>query len=262
MSCILILGGTADGRHIAAALDEKAYSLIYSVAGLVRQPKLNCEVISGGFSQFGGLESYINSKNKPSKGGVKKITAILDVTHPYAQTMSNTARDSAKACGIPYWRFHRLAWQAEPGDKWRNYENWADLLVDLKDKKSVFLTAGQIPESALSTLDAYGKQGQQQILRTAVKPGMTLPPSIKWHKAIGPFALDDEKALMQAHQVDALVSKNSGGHSTQAKLFAARQLAIPVLMFTRPELPPADEEFTEQNECIAFIDKYMTKNAG
>jgi len=256
MNHILILGGTADGRHIAAALGEKAYSVIYSVAGLVRQPKLNCEVISGGFSQFGGLKSYIDSKNGQSEAA-SKIVAILDVTHPYAQTMSNTARGTAKACGIPYWRFHRLAWQTEPRDKWQNYANWADLLVDLQDKKSVFLTAGQIPESALSTLDAYGKQGQQQILRTAVKPAMTLPASIKWHKAIGPFSLDDEKAIMQAHKVDALVSKNSGGESTQAKLFAARQLAIPVFMFTRPELPPADEEFTEKNECIAFIDKYM-----
>jgi len=247
---LLILGGTADGRHLASALHASGCSIIYSVAGLVRIPDLACEVISGGFTQFGGLSAYIREH---------KIQAILDVTHPYAQKMSKSALKSAQQCMIPCWRFHRLAWQPEKGDHWQEFNAWPALVESLKDKKSVFLTAGQVPESVLETLQQYGDQGQVQILRTAVKPKEVLPASIQWHKAIGPFALEDELALMQHHKVDVLVSKNSGGNSTQAKLSAARTLGISVFMFTRPEILPADKEFIERDQCQTFIERWFKK---
>ena len=244
---ILILGGTADGRHLAAALHESGCPIIYSVAGLVRQPKLDCEIISGGFTQFGGLKNYLKEND---------IVAVLDVTHPYAKVMSRTAIESARVCGIPCWRFHRLPWLPEIEDNWQTYENWPALLKDLKDKKSVFLTAGQLPDLAVKTLDNYGRQGQQQIFRTAVKPKDKLPESIRWHKAIGPFSLENELEIMANYQIDALVTKNSGGSSMQAKLFAARELGVPVLMFTRPELPEVDQEFSERSECQAFVESW------
>ena len=248
---LLILGGTADGRHLASALHASGCSVIYSVAGLVRLPDLACEVISGGFTQFGGLSAYIRDN---------KVQAILDVTHPYAQKMSESAIKRAHQCMIPCWRFHRLAWQPEKDDRWEEYSNWPEMLDSLKDQKSVFLTAGQLPESALKKLAQYGKQGQVQILRTAVKPRTALPDSIQWHKAIGPFAFEDELALMQKYKVDVLVSKNSGGASTQAKLVAARTLGISVFMFTRPEILPADKEFNEHDQCQTFVESWFKKD--
>ncbi|MGK0500596.1 MAG: precorrin-6A/cobalt-precorrin-6A reductase, partial [Oceanicoccus sp.] len=115
---LLILGGTADGRKLATSLHQQGVSVIYSVAGLVRMPDVDCQVVSGGFSQFGGLISYIKQQS---------ITAILDVTHPYAQIMSATAVDVAKACDIPCWRFHRAAWQPEAGDNWQLFQQWDKL---------------------------------------------------------------------------------------------------------------------------------------
>jgi len=249
---LLILGGTADGRHLAAALHNSGCPVIYSVAGLVRHPKLDCEVISGGFSQFGGLTAYLKAKS---------VRAILDVTHPYAQTMSSAAHESAQACGIPCWRFHRLPWQPEADDQWQCYDDWSALLADLNEKRSVFLTAGQVPPKALKALEILGKHGQQQILRTAVEAKEALPASIKWHKAIGPFSLAHEMDIMRQYRIDALVTKNSGGTSMQAKLFAARELGIPVLMFTRPKLPAVDKEFNERLTCQAFVENwYQLKN--
>ena len=109
--CLLVLGGTADGRRLAEFFHQQGLPVIYSVAGLVRAPAVSCEVVSGGFTPLGGLLSYIKQKG---------VTAILDATHPYAQTMSTTAVETAKACGIPCWRFHRRAWQAQPGDHWQS----------------------------------------------------------------------------------------------------------------------------------------------
>lgn len=245
---ILILGGTADGRHLAAALHSSGCKVVYSIAGLVRQPDLECEVISGGFTQYGGLSAYLKKEH---------IAAILDVTHPYAKVMSCTARDSAQSCGIPCWRFHRSSWQSEANDNWQHYEDWPELLKDLQDKKTVFLTAGQLPALAIDTFERLGKQGQKQILRTAVNPKDELPSSMTWHKAIGPFSLEHEQEIMVTNQVDALVTKNSGGTSMQAKLFAARELNIPVLMFKRPELPAVDAQFISKTECQSFIEQWL-----
>ena len=246
---ILILGGTADARHLAAALHQSGCCVVYSIAGLVRQPILECEVISGGFKQFGGLTHYLKQQG---------FGAILDVTHPYAEVMSTTAKDSAEQCGIPCWRFHRPSWLPEGGDHWQQYEGWPELLKDLQTKKTVFLTAGQLPEIALKAFDSFGKQGQKQILRTAVKPKNTLPLSMSWHKAIGPFSLAHEQEIMETNDIDALVTKNSGGTSMQAKLFAARALNVPVFMFNRPSLPTVDKEFTSKSACQSFIEHWLT----
>jgi precorrin-6A/cobalt-precorrin-6A reductase len=57
--------------------------------------------------------------------------------------------------------------------------------------------------------------------------------------ARGPFRLVDELALLKQHAIDIVVTKNSGGEATYAKLAAARALGLPVVMVRRPMLPEA-----------------------
>lgn len=242
---LLLLGGTADARNVATQLHQHHIPLIYSVAGLVRVPNVGCPVVSGGFRQFGGLKKYIAQH---------QISAILDVTHPYAHTMSSTAARVAAECTIPYWRFHRPEWQATEQDNWHSVADWLQLLPLLATKSSVLLTVGQIDQSVIDELaDFHRNNHQTQVLRTAVKPKSTLASSMTWVKAIGPFALADELTLMKQHKIDALVTKNSGGNSTMAKLEAARQLNIPVFMLERPPTPNADALFSELSTCQAFV---------
>ncbi len=262
---ILLLGGTADGRVLAERLHKKNVSVIYSVAGLVRVPTVECEVVSGGFTQFGGLEHFIKQKH---------IDAILDVTHPYAEIMSTKAINAAALCHIPCWRFHRREWQPQAGDNWILVNNWEEALPFLSTKQSILLTAGQLNQDFIDSLydmsvafssrllpdsssghssDLSPRVRPRQLLRTAVKPKATLPPTMEWIKAIGPFSYDDELALMKQYNVDALITKNSGGDSTIAKLAAARDLGVSVLMLKRPNLPDAAQVFYSRDECEQFI---------
>ncbi|CAM3139168.1 precorrin-6A/cobalt-precorrin-6A reductase [Moritella viscosa] len=251
---LLLLGGTADGRKLAIQLHASHIPLIYSVAGLVRVPNVGCEIVSGGFSQFGGLQHYIREQN---------ITAILDVTHPYAQKMSSTAAQIAKDCDIPYWRFHRLQWENDYDDNWLSFTTWPQLLTLLQEQVSFaseqacqlrpFFTVGQLEPQLLTLLSDSSLASLPQLVRTAVEPKATLLPAMQWIKAIGPFAVDDEITLFEHYGINALITKNSGGDSTIAKLTAARILGIPVFMQTRPSLPPADVEFISRDECHAFV---------
>ncbi|WP_370280216.1 precorrin-6A reductase [Pontibacterium sp.] len=255
MKKLLLLGGTADARRMTKALLEKngeqkqQLQIVYSVAGLVRTPELPCEVLVGGFSQFGGLATYICNQ---------KIDAILDVTHPFAATMSSTAVSVAKDLGIPCWRFHRPEWQQQPGDNWRLFDDWQTLIPALAGKKSVLLTAGQLTQGAVDQLVAQTGDDQRIILRTAAPPRVDLPDSVEWIKGIGPFRLEDERVLFEQYEVDALVTKNSGGASTEAKLHAARELGVEVFMLQRPELPDADQQFSDIAEGVVVIRDWMT----
>ena len=244
--CLLILGGTAEAKTLAkqlyAPLAEQQIDIIYSVAGLVRQPELPCSVLSGGFSQYGGLEECIKQH---------AVAAILDVTHPFAQKMSATAARAAKHCGIAYWAYQRPQWQAQSGDDWHMFKHWPDVLAALAEKKSVMLSAGQMQAEQVQYLTRYREQ--KQLLRTAVELPFSLPEQMTYIKAIGPFALADELALMQAQGVDVLVSKMSGGAATEAKLLAARALGIPVYFLQRPEAVSADKVFTTIESCIEFV---------
>jgi len=117
-----------------------------------------------------------------------------------------------------------------------------------------------LPEYSIAAFGEMGAQGQRQLMRTAVAPKSILPDSIVWHKAIGPFSYDNELSFMQEHKVDALVSKNSGGESTSAKLDVARALGIPVFMLSRPEIVPASKEFKDRNKCRAYVADWHKTN--
>lgn len=239
---LLILGGTADGRRLAETLYEQSVPIIYSVAGLVRVPDVRCEVVSGGFTQFGGLSRYIAQR---------QVTAILDVTHPYAQTMSAKAAAAAVESGVPYWRFHRPEWIQGDNENWQLFNSRALLFASLKEENSVFITAGQLTQVEIDLLAA--NRGQRQFLRTAVSPKCILPKSMLWMKAIGPFSYDDELGLMKKYNIDALVSKNSGGSSTVQKLNVARDLGVNVYMLDRPAVTPAEIFFSNHEECVKFV---------
>jgi precorrin-6A/cobalt-precorrin-6A reductase len=239
---LLILGGTADGRRLAETLHEQSIPIIYSVAGLVRVPDVSCQIVSGGFSQFGGLSRYIKQQ---------QVMAILDATHPYAAVMSDKAMTAAIESDIPYWRFNRPQWIQGDKENWQVFDSRSEMFEALTGKNSVFITAGQLSQDEIDLLAT--NQGQRQLLRTAVAPKCLLPSSMLWIKAIGPFSYDDELRLMKKYTIDTLVSKNSGGSSTVQKLNVARDLGTNVYMLNRPVSPAAEISFTNHEECAKFV---------
>ena len=224
---LLILGGTNDALCLANNLYTNGIEVVYSLAGLVRIPEVEYTVVSGGFAQYGGLDKYLTDT---------AIDAVLDATHPYANLITKTAMEVAIEKHLPYWRFDRPAWQPQASDQWFDFNDWSELCSKLADNKSIFVTTGRLDQTVLSMLS--NNLCTQILVRSAIKQSFDGCENIRWLQAIGPFSVDDEISLMQNYKVDVLVSKNSGGQATVAKLEAARELQIPVYMLKRPQYKP------------------------
>ena len=81
--------------------------------------------------------------------------------------------------------------------------------------------------------------------------GGPVPPQTTLLLDRGPYTLDGERALLRERGVGLLVTKNSGGSMTAAKLQAARELSVLVVMVQRPPLP-------EGSEVVATVDDALT----
>lgn len=257
---VLLLGGTGEARKLALRLHQAGIELIYSIAGIVRQPDLPCEVVSGGFSQFAqadkndepvvatcGRVQISQEQADQSLNGMirfiaqRRISLVLDLTHPYAGTVSDTAVKAARTCGIPSWRYQRSSWQPQEGDHWSHWSDWNDLITQLMPFKRPFMALGR---SALNQIDQI-PAGQHWILRTTPTDFILNQKNLTLIQDTGPYNGEREKALLKQQHIDVIVCKNSGSDATAGKLVAARALGIPVLMQQRPATAAADALFSD-----------------
>lgn len=236
MKRILLLGGTAEALWLARRLPADA---IYSLAGLGNVPNdLPCACRVGGFGGAAGLAAFIRAQG---------IGLLLDATHPYAERISQHAQSAATQNGIACWALRRPAWQAGPGDDWREWSSWDELCGLLAPFARPLFTLGREPLSHLATIPAH----QQWLIRclgsdSAAERARILP-------ARGPFELEDELRLLRQEGIDVIVSKNGGSPATEAKVQAARQFGLPILLRRRPQLPRVEREFSDPQSLWAAL---------
>jgi precorrin-6A/cobalt-precorrin-6A reductase len=225
---VLVLGGTSEARELAAELAGRpGLRVISSLAGRVRDPVLPAgEVRVGGFGGVPGLAAWARAEG---------IGAVVDATHPFAETISAHAAAACSQCGLPLLRLARPAWEARDGDNWQRAGSLAaaaQLLPELGTR--VFLTTGRQSLASFAPLDQLWF-----LIRCVDPPVPPLPPHREVLLARGPYRRETERALMRRFGIDVLVTKNSGGALTAGKLDAARDLGIPVIMIDRPDPGPA-----------------------
>jgi precorrin-6A/cobalt-precorrin-6A reductase len=237
MMRILLLGGTGDALKIARRLGP---AHIYSLAGLGRVPDdLTCTVRVGGFGGIEGLKAFIQAES---------IGLIVDATHPYAAQMSRHASAASALKHIEYWALRRAPWQPQSEDDWREAADFPDIVHTLAPYKYPLWTLGREP---LAHLDEIPPTQHWTIRCLDPHPGNARATIIG---ARGPFSLESERMLFDAQQTDVVVSKNSGGSATEAKLAVARERGLPVVMLQRPRLPPAEREFPDTSSLLDALE--------
>jgi len=220
---ILLLGGTAEARELAEMLAIRGVDAVLSLAGVTDAPPSPLPHRKGGFGGEQGLIDYLQAA---------QITQLIDATHPFAAQMSRHASAASKATGIPLLRLTRPAWPLQP--QWLQVSSIAEAAVALPKGARAFLALGA------QSLAPFATRPDVWFLTRSIQPPATRLPG-ETILARPPFALADEIALMQAHKITHLVTKNAGGAQTIAKLHAATELGIQLVIITRPVLPPAAE---------------------
>lgn len=222
MRRVLILGGTAEARALAARLT--GVHVVSSLAGRVTDPRLPAgEVHIGGFGGAEGLAAWLRDN---------RIDRLVDATHPFAERMSASAAHASRLTGVPLLALRRPGWDEEGADDWHRVPSLSGAAGALPEGARVFLTTGRrsIPVFAART-DAWF------LARSVDPPEPPVPPNVEVLLARGPYTVDGERALIREHRLTVLVTKDSGGAMTRAKLTAARDAGIPVIMVDRPPHP-------------------------
>ncbi|SAL68964.1 cobalt-precorrin-6x reductase [Caballeronia arvi] len=240
MKRVLLLGGTGDALAIARGLPA---AHVYSLAGLGRVPSdLSCAVRVGGFGGIDGLVRYLHEE---------QIALVVDATHPYAAQMSRHAHAACADARVPLWAVRRPAWQPQTDDDWRDASDWRGIVERIESYRRPLFTLGREPLAHLAEIPA----SQHWTIRCLdAHPGNERASIVD---ARGPFDLTGERALFDSARVDVVISKNSGGRATEAKLAVARERGLPVVMLTRPALPDADRTFDDAAATLDALSHWL-----
>ena len=228
---VLVLGGTTEASTLCRQLTDTdpVCHAVLSLAGATSQPHLpDMATRIGGFGGVEGLLHWLRHND---------IAAVVDATHPFAAQMSQHAAVACARAGVPLLRLERPGWVPTPQDQWQVVPSITDAARTLahasqwnSTPQSVFLTTGR-----KETRPFLAAPQHHYLFRSIEQPDPAdLPPDTRVILARGPFDLNDELDLMQEQKVTVLVTKNSGGTATHAKLEAARIMGIPVIMIARP----------------------------
>lgn len=231
-----------EASALVAALAQRGVRTTLSYAGRVERPKSQPVPIRvGGFGGADGLARYLRDYD---------VTHLVDATHPFAAKISANAVTAARQTGIAHIALTRPPWKAGAGDRWRMVADIDAAVATLAGpSRHVMLALGRIH------VDAFAAQPQHHyLLRFVDAPASA--PRLPHHCIIldrGPFTTDGDIRLMQDHAIDIVICKNAGGRGAQAKLIAARQLRLPVILIDRPLLPPRVETH-DIDEVVHWLD--------
>ncbi|MGW7008924.1 cobalt-precorrin-6A reductase [Streptomyces sp. NPDC054933] len=239
---VLILGGTAEARRLAAELHTDPGLLVTSsLAGRVAQPRLPAgQVRIGGFGGAAGLAQWLREH---------RVDALIDATHPFAEKISFNAAEAAAIAHTPLLALRRPGWVPGPGDRWHevgSLSEAAGLLSSLG--RRVFLTTGRMG------LAAFAGLGELWFLvRSVDAPEPPCPARMEVLLDRGPFTVEGESELLRRHRIDVLVTKDSGGPATSAKLTAAREAGVPVVVVRRPAVPDGVSVAPDVAGAVAWL---------
>jgi precorrin-6A/cobalt-precorrin-6A reductase len=222
----LILGGTGDANRLADSFVRDKIDAIYSYAGRTQIPlghSLPTRI--GGFGGVMGLANFIREQ---------RITHVVDATHPFAAEMSRHAVEACAMTGIPLIALERAPWVRASGDHWIEVADIDAAAAALPEQRArVFLAIGR------QHVAPFAARPQHAYTLRFVDAPDGIPP---WRDAEvivsrGPFTIEGDRELMRIRGIELLVSRNSGGSGARAKIDAARELGLPVIMISRPVLP-------------------------
>lgn len=240
---VLILGGTTESRRLAESLHGRGHLRVTnSLAGRVARPvPPPGDVRIGGFGGAEGLARWLREH---------RVDALIDATHPFADTISRNAARAAALTHVPLLSLRRPSWVPAAGDDWHVVGSLAEAAGKLTALgcERVFLTTGRMGLAAFAHLDEVWF-----LVRSVDAPEPPYPARMEVLLDRGPFTLDGEREILRGHRVDVVVTKDSGGAATAPKLTAAREAGVPLVVVRRPPVPAGVAAVATAEEAVDWL---------
>jgi precorrin-6A/cobalt-precorrin-6A reductase len=255
MKRLLILGGTGEATSLAAqalARFPRQLAVTSSLAGRTEEPSpLAGDVRIGGFGGPEGLAAYLRDS---------RVDFLVDASHPFAAGIAAEAHSAAELAGVERLVLRRPMWRKHPLDRWVEVEDPAVAAAKVSAfGRRAWLTLGSGDLSAFA-----GVTNVRFLVRMITPPRTPLP--LKLHQVVvgrGPFTVVEERQLIERHALDVLVSKASGGAATEAKIVAARETSLPIIMIRRPPPEPGEAVSTVEAALLWLAERMgRTEKAG
>lgn len=250
---VLLLAGTGEAAEFArlvASDPRRQVQVLASFAGRSvggAPPEFPCPTRVGGFGGINGLAATLQDGH---------YDWIIDATHPFAAQMPHHAALAAAIAGVSRLRILRSAWSPGPGDNWHSVADLRDAAAwlaggagDDRDRRRVLLTIGRYE------LEPFAGLTDCDFVVRSIDPPTQLPGALAGATVIAarpPFDLAGERVLLARHRIDTIVTKNSGGPATAAKLAAAREVGAEVVMVERPAQPAGPQVETAE-QAVRWI---------
>jgi precorrin-6A/cobalt-precorrin-6A reductase len=245
---VLLLGGTGEASELVCAMIARfgeRIVLTTSLAGRTERPMpIPGNVRIGGFGGIAGLVAYLRQH---------RVDLLIDATHPFAAQISAHARLACNAAAVRRLMLVRPMWRRHELDRW----------IEVADLAGAAAIVGKIGRRAWLTIGASEVHAFAHVrdvrflVRLIHVPRSPLP--LKLHEVVlgrGPFNLPSEQHLLQRYAIDVLVCKASGGDATEAKLIAAREANLPVIMVQRPAAEPGDK-VASVAAALSWVDVFL-----
>ncbi|HEV3174857.1 MAG TPA: cobalt-precorrin-6A reductase [Stellaceae bacterium] len=249
---LLILGGTAEAAALARAVSERfggRLKMTTALAGRTEQPgPLPGDLRIGGFGGVVGLAAYLTEA---------RVDLLIDATHPFAESIARHARVASAQVGVPRLVLERPPWRRDPLDRWIEVGDVSGVAAAVaRVGRRCFLTIG------VSGLGAFEPLRHVHFLVRLIDPPKQPLPLASYEVVLGrgPFTLAAERDLLRRHEIDVLAVKASGGAATEAKLIAAREAALPVVMLSRPKPEPGPRASTVE-AALAWLEERLSRTA-
>jgi precorrin-6A/cobalt-precorrin-6A reductase len=239
---VLILGGSTEANQLVAVIANDArFDAMLSYAGRTERPTPPpIPWRLGGFGGVDGLTKYLRDEN---------IARVVDATHPFAAQMSAHAIAACAIANVPLLALERLPWPRMAGDRWIEVNDFTAAAEALgPSPRRVFLGIGRMQ------LAPFASHPQHfYLVRLVDPPRAPLPlQGAELIVARGPFDLAGDRAMLADHRIDIVVARDAGGDGAFAKIEAARELGLRVVMVRRP-LIAAREKVETVGEVLRWL---------
>lgn len=217
----LVMAGAREAHGIVAGLMQRGEKVIASLPEPERMfEPLPVPTRTGSFATNAEFAEWVSAND---------VSKIIDASHAFDTTVSETAWAAASALGLPYLRVLRPPWNATDADDWTEVATIREAAEAAPESARIFSNTGW------PSLPAYrGFRGERVFLRQNHETRNAPPYDfVTILPGTAPFSVSEEVALLRDLRITHLICRNVGGEASASKLLAARELRLPVYMVAR-----------------------------